>query len=228
MYLWNAATKTMTLISKHDGVATYEPATFDPASQWLYYLTNDGSEFTRVRRYELATGKTEDVEKADWDVAWTFFSHNGKYRVSGVNQDGRTVLKIYDGKTGAPVALPAFPSGEISVGAHLAQRDAGSPSSSTATAAPTTSTCYEFGAKAPVRLTDTMSKDIDPEDLVEAAGRALPVLRRHGDPEHLLQALPGDRRRPRRRRSSGCTAGRAARRAASTAPPSSTSSTTAT
>jgi dipeptidyl aminopeptidase/acylaminoacyl peptidase len=26
---------------------------------------------------------------------------------------------------------------------------------------------YEFGAKAPVRLTDTMSKDIDPEDLVE-------------------------------------------------------------
>ena len=29
-----------------------------------------------VRRYELASGKVEDVEKADWDVSSTFFSKN--------------------------------------------------------------------------------------------------------------------------------------------------------
>jgi dipeptidyl aminopeptidase/acylaminoacyl peptidase len=167
MYLWNASTKAMTLISKHDGVATYDPATFDPASRWLYFLTNDGIEFTRVRRYELATGKTEDVEKADWDVAWTFFSRTGKYRVSGINQDGRTVLKIYDGKTGAPVALPEFPSGEIA-SVRISRSETKLAFELDGDRGPNNLYVYDFGGKAPVRLTDTMSKDIDPADLVEA------------------------------------------------------------
>ena len=167
MYLWSAATKEIKLLSRHEGVATYEPAAFDPASRWLYYLTNDGAEFTRVRRWELATGKTEDVEKADWDVAWTFFSWGGKYRVSGVNQDGRTALKVYDGKTGAEVPLPAFPSGEIS-SVRISRSEARLAFELDGDRGPNNLYVYEFGAKAPVRLTDTMSKDIDPADLVEA------------------------------------------------------------
>ena len=39
IYLWSAAAKTMTLISKHTGTASYEPASFDVDSKWLYYLT---------------------------------------------------------------------------------------------------------------------------------------------------------------------------------------------
>jgi dipeptidyl aminopeptidase/acylaminoacyl peptidase len=167
MFLWNAATKEIKLLSKHEGVASYSPETFDPASRWLYYLTNDGAEFTSLRRYELATGKTEDVEKSDWDIAWTFFSWNGKYRVSGVNQDGRTALRIYDGKTGAPVALPPLPSGEIS-SVHVSRSETKLAFELDGDRGPNNLYVYEFGAKAPVRLTNTMSKDIDPEDLVEA------------------------------------------------------------
>ncbi|MGE5413766.1 MAG: prolyl oligopeptidase family serine peptidase [Syntrophomonadaceae bacterium] len=167
MYLWNVATKEMKLLSKHEGTATFEPATFDRSSRWLYYLTNDGSEFTRVARYEIASGRREDVEKADWDVEWTFFSHDGKYRLSAVNQDGRSVLHVFDGKTGAPITLPALPAGEISSVtvsrsetklAFLLDGDRG----------PNNLFLYEFGAKAPVRLTEALSKAIDPEDLVEA------------------------------------------------------------
>ena len=167
LYLWSTTTKTMTLISKHDGTATYEPETFDPDSKWLYYLTNDGSEYTRVRRYELASGKVEDVEKADWDVSSTFFSKNGKYRLSSVNQDGRSVLKLWDGKTGAPLPMPALPPGEISsvrvsadekLLAFQLDSDRG----------PNNLWVYAFGSKDAVRLTDTMAKAIDPADLVEA------------------------------------------------------------
>jgi len=166
MYLWSAATKEMKLLSKHEGTATYEPSAFDPTSRWLYYRTNDGSEFTRVARYELASGKKENVEKADWDVEWTFFSHDGKYRLSAINQDGRSILHIFDGKTGAPVPLPPLPAGEISSVrvsrsetklAFLLDGDRG----------PNNLYVYEFGAKAPVRLTQTLSKSIDAEDLVE-------------------------------------------------------------
>jgi dipeptidyl aminopeptidase/acylaminoacyl peptidase len=167
IYLWNAPAQTMTQISKHEGTAAYEPAAFDPDSKWLYYLTNDASEFMRVRRYELASGKAEDVEKADWDVIWTFFSKNGKYRLSAVNQDGRSVLKVWDGKSGAPVAMPSLPAGEISsvrvsadekLLAFQLDSDRG----------PNNLWVYAFGSKEPVRLTDTMAKGIDPEDLVDA------------------------------------------------------------
>ncbi len=167
LYLWNAATKEMKLLSRHDGVAHYEPAAFDPASRWLYFLTNDGSEFTRVARYELATAKVDDVEKADWDVDWTFFSHDGKYRVSAVNQDGRSVLHVFDGKTGAPVPLPPFPPGEIS-SVRVSRSETKLAFQLDGDRGPNNLYVYEFGAKAPVRLTDTMSKDVDPADLVEA------------------------------------------------------------
>ena len=167
IYLWNAAAKTMTPISKHEGTATYDPAAFDPDSKWLYYLTNDGSEFTRVRRYELATGKSEDVEKADWDVEWTFFSKNGKYRVSSVNEDGRSVLHVSDGKTGAPVTIPALPAGEAS-SVRVSNDESQIAFQLDSDRGPNNLWVYAFGSPAPVRLTDTMTKAIDPADLVDA------------------------------------------------------------
>jgi dipeptidyl aminopeptidase/acylaminoacyl peptidase len=165
IYLWNAEAKEMKLISKHEGTADFEPATFDVDSKWLYFLTNDGSEFARVRRYELATGKSEDVEKADWDVAWTFFSHNGKYRVSGVNEDGRTVLKVWEGKSGRLVPLPPFPPGEIG-SVRVSRSETKLAFQLDGDRGPNNLYVYEIGAKLPRRLTDTLSKAIDSEDLV--------------------------------------------------------------
>ena len=89
IYLWNADTKALTHLTPHKGEAQYSPATFDPASRYLYHLSNEGSEFTRLRRYSLAAGTHEDVEKADWDVTFTSFSHNGRDRVTDVKKDGR-------------------------------------------------------------------------------------------------------------------------------------------
>jgi hypothetical protein len=46
-----------------------------------FHTTNDGSEFLRLRRYSLSSGRHEDVEKADWDITGVGFSRKGKYRV---------------------------------------------------------------------------------------------------------------------------------------------------
>src|SRR5262249_16722473 len=45
IYLWNADSKDTRHISEHQGIAKYEPATFDPASSFLYYRTDAGGEF---------------------------------------------------------------------------------------------------------------------------------------------------------------------------------------
>ncbi len=167
LYLWNTATKEMKHLSPHEGQAEYSPADFDVASKALYYLTNDGAEFARVRRYDLATGQHKDVEKAPWDVLYTTFSHNGKYRVTGINEDGRTVIKIYETRTGKPIALPKLPEGEIT-SVRISRSEDRMVFYGNGDRSPSNLYVYEFGWKAPRRLTDTLSKEIDPDDLMDA------------------------------------------------------------
>jgi dipeptidyl aminopeptidase/acylaminoacyl peptidase len=167
VFVWNAGSKEIKQISKHDGTAAYSPEAFDTASRWLYYTTNDGGEFARLKRYELATGKHEEVQKADWDIAFTFFSHGGRYRVTGINQDARTVLQVVEASTGKPVPVPALPSGEIS-SARISRSETKLAFRLDGDRGPNNIYVWEFGSAAPRRLTNTMSSEIDPEDLVES------------------------------------------------------------
>jgi Tol biopolymer transport system component len=64
IYLFNTRTKEMKHLTPHTGDISFTPSAFDPASRYLYYLTNEGGEFSYVARYELATGKREPVERA--------------------------------------------------------------------------------------------------------------------------------------------------------------------
>ncbi len=65
------------------------------------------------------------------------------------------------------MALPAFPSGEIS-SVRVSRDETQLAFQLDSDLGPNNLYVYAFGAKAPVRLTDTMSKDIDPADLVDA------------------------------------------------------------
>jgi len=167
IHLWSADSGQMKHISPHEGQADYSPEDFDPDSRYLYYTTNDGGEFMRVRRYELATGKHEDVEKADWDVAFTQFSHRGAYRVTAVNEDGRTALHIVDTKTGRPLALPALPAGDIT-SVTIARGESRLAFYVNGDRAPSNLYVWTIGEAQPRRLTDTLTKDVDSEDLVDA------------------------------------------------------------
>jgi dipeptidyl aminopeptidase/acylaminoacyl peptidase len=167
MYLWNVDTKETKHISAHQGSASYQPAAFDPDSHFLYYLTDDGSEFTKVRRYNLASGQHEDVQKADWDIAYTFFSHDGHYRVTGVNQDGRTVITVVDTRTNKPVTLPAVPDGTIS-GVVISRSEKRMAFYVNGDRSPSNLFVHALGTPQVTKLTNTLSADIDSRDLVEA------------------------------------------------------------
>src|SRR5438105_3894893 len=73
----------------------------------------DAAELARVRPYVLPTGKHEEVEKAEWAISYRFFSRGGAYRVTGVNEDARTVIRIVETASGKPVALPKLPEGDV-------------------------------------------------------------------------------------------------------------------
>lgn len=165
LYLWNTATREMKNISKHDGVAEYGPQEFDPASKWLYFTANEGSDFKSLHRYDVATGRSEEVEKPEWDVTFAFFSRGGRYRVTGTNVDGRTVIRLRDNKTNRDVPLPALPAGEIS-SIRISRSEKRLAFQLDGDREPNNLFVWQIGAPAVKRLTDTMNPEIDPRDLV--------------------------------------------------------------
>ncbi|MDY7227248.1 S9 family peptidase [Hyalangium rubrum] len=167
IYLYDVAKKETQHITAHKGVATYTAASFDPASSALYFLTNDGSEFTRVASYTLADGKVADVEKADWDIMYTYFSQNGAYRVTAINEDGRTTIRLHDVKVGKQVALPQLPAGDITA-VNIARSEKRMAFYHNGDRSPNNIYVYEFATGKATRLTNALSPEVDAEDLVEA------------------------------------------------------------
>jgi dipeptidyl aminopeptidase/acylaminoacyl peptidase len=199
IYLWDTTKRSMTLITPHKGPSTNEPAEFDPESRALYYLSNDGAEFTRVRKYDLATGSHTDVEQAGWDIMDTKFSHNGKYRVSTINEDGSSVIRVWDTGSGRKVEVPGLPPGQVQA-VRISRSEARMAFYFESDRSPANLHVYRFGDKAPVRLTSSLSKQIDPADLVDSEvvrfrsfdGLEIPSIfyRPHqATPEHKVPAL---------------------------------------
>lgn len=167
IHLYNFATKEMKHLSLHIGTASYSVASFDRANRFLYYLTNDGEEFTRVRRYEMSTGRHEDVERAPWDIVFTAFSYNGKYRVTGINEDARTVIKICEHATGKPVRLPKLPEGEVSA-VNISRSENLMSFYLNSDRSPRNLHVYDFRTRAVKKLTETLSERVDPLDMVDS------------------------------------------------------------
>jgi dipeptidyl aminopeptidase/acylaminoacyl peptidase len=167
LYLFNRSTKELKHLSAHTGTARFSAADFDPGDRYLYYLSDEGQEFTRVRRYELQTGRHEDVEQAAWDIQFTRFSHHGKYRVTGINEDGRTVIKVVEHATGRAVKLPELPGGEIS-SVSIARSENLMAFYLRSDRSPANLYVYNFRSGDVRKLTETLSPKIDPADLVNS------------------------------------------------------------
>ena len=167
LFLWNAAAKTTTLISKHSGQALYSPADFDPASMNLYYTSNDSGEFARLRRYNMASGQHADVEKADWDIQAAEFSHAGKYRATIINKDARPEVIIYETATGRPVPVPQIPNGGIT-SLTFARSEKKAAVYVNGDRSPNDLYVFDFATRKFAKLTTSLNPEINADDLVDA------------------------------------------------------------
>ncbi len=53
------------------------------------------------------------MEEAKWDIRYAYLSKNGKYRVTAVNNDARTEIRIFDTEKKKLVQLPDIPNADI-------------------------------------------------------------------------------------------------------------------
>ena len=167
VYLYDVAAKTAKNITPHTVPATYRAASFDRQSRRLFFTSNAGGEFTTLYTYNLASGATAEHEKADWDVVGTGFSRDGRFRLSAVNQDGSIVVRVVEGADEKPVVLPKLPGGEM-------RQTTFSPSGRllafyiNGDRSPNNLYVHDFRTKQTKQLTQSLNKEINPDDLVEA------------------------------------------------------------
>ncbi|MEX2123597.1 MAG: alpha/beta fold hydrolase [Woeseia sp.] len=115
IYLLDTAAKDQApaLITGHTGNVSHGAYEFTRDSRQLVYSTDEHGEFTEAWTYDIGSGDKASLVKADWDVMFVSFAESGRYRVSGTNDDARTVIHILDGQTGEEVALPGLPPGDL-------------------------------------------------------------------------------------------------------------------
>ncbi|MDB5221787.1 MAG: secreted prolyl oligopeptidase family protein [Chitinophagaceae bacterium] len=166
MYLYDAASKQMKKISA-DAEAAYSPAAFELNDSAFYYTTNEGKEFAYLVKYNIAGGQKEKVFETNWDVAYMYLSENGKYRVIGINEDGRNKVLIFNHATGEQIKFPEVPDGDVQ-GVNISMSEKNMILTVGSDKSPNNLWLYNFETQKLKQLTNTLNAEINHADLVKS------------------------------------------------------------
>ena len=166
MYLYNIETKEMEHLTPHEGDINYSPASFSTDSKTLYYLTDENSEFTYLKKYDMDSNVHETIAEADWDIMYAYFSETGKYRVMGINNDAKTEIEIFDFEKNKRVKLPELPNANIT-SVNISDSEKLMTFYVNGSRSPNNLYIYDFDVKKYQKLTDSINPEIDKSDLVD-------------------------------------------------------------
>ena len=166
LFVANLATGKVTKVSEHTGEAQFSAADFSPDGKWLYYIANDAGEFAELRRVNLASWQHAPVQKSEWDITDSYFSHNGRYRVTVINADGNTKLEVVEAASGKPVALPPLPAGDVR-NVRISRSENRMAFYINGDRQPSDLYVLDFGGEAK-QLTRSLNPAINPADLVDS------------------------------------------------------------
>ncbi len=130
-YLWlmDAATGNKTLITPKGGAekVLYGSAQFSKDGKGFFVTTDRDSEFQRLAYIDLATKKHDFLTPSlNWDVEYFALSWDGKTIAFVTNEDGLSVLHLFDTARRRELSAPKLPTGVIgSLEWHKNNRDLG-------------------------------------------------------------------------------------------------------
>jgi dipeptidyl aminopeptidase/acylaminoacyl peptidase len=166
IYLYDTQTKKKPqLITKHTGNISHSAFEFTRDSKQLVYSTDEHGEFTQAWTYDVASSEKAPLITADWDVAFVGYSDSGRFRVSGVNADARTVVTILDAKTGKEITLPGLPPGDIAQ-IRFSRDESKLALMLSSDTSPNDVYTVDLGAGSSARLTQALNPQLKEADLV--------------------------------------------------------------
>jgi dipeptidyl aminopeptidase/acylaminoacyl peptidase len=166
MYLYDTKIHKLKYISEHTGNANYSPSGFSHDNRALYYTTNENSEFTYLVKYDIATKTKEKVLEYDWDIWYSFLSYNDKYRVTGINEDARTIIRIYDNTDEKELTLPENLQGDVK-NVNISKSESLMTFWLGTSKSPNDLYIFNFSTGEAKLLATALNPEIDPKELVE-------------------------------------------------------------
>ncbi len=167
LFLLNQQTKQLKKLNSDSLESNNGALQFSLDNKTLYYTTDEGSEYQHVMKYDVASGNKEKFYSTKWDVMYMYTSFNEKYRVIGVNEDGRNKLYIFDHKTGAAIDFPKTGNADVQA-VNISRSENKMRLTIGDGKSPTNIYIYDFGTKELKKLTNTLTPEIDGNDLVSA------------------------------------------------------------
>ncbi|MFC0771920.1 S9 family peptidase [Terrimonas alba] len=167
LFLLDQQTRQMKKINADSIESNNGPLQFSMDNKTLFYTTDEGSEYQHVMKYNIPSGNKEKFYATNWDVMYMYTSLNEKYRVVGVNEDGRNKLYIFDHKTGAAIDFPKIENGDVQA-VNISRSENKMRLTIGDGKSPTNIYVYDFGTKELKKLTKTLNPEINGDELVSA------------------------------------------------------------
>ncbi|MGB5820670.1 MAG: DPP IV N-terminal domain-containing protein, partial [Saonia sp.] len=165
LFLYSLQDKSLVKINKNQSSNSSEAFSKDGKS--FYYTTDDGAEFAYLMKYTIAEKTYEKVMERDWDIMGSYFTENGKYQVTYINEDAKNVIEVKDMASGENIELPAFDNASItnvgfSDNEQLMRFYVGGSHT------PSNLYLYDLESKEQKQLTDVLNDEIEGQHLVNA------------------------------------------------------------
>ena len=146
---------------------SYSAAGFSNDNKGFYYITDVGKEFTYLNKYDIKTSESTVVFETNWDVMYSYSSKNEKYRIIGINEDGKNSIQVIDSNSNKPIEFPSFENADIT-GVSFSESEQKIRLSVGSSKIPNDLFVYDMETKSLVKLTNSLNKEIDPKSLVKA------------------------------------------------------------
>ncbi len=166
LFIIEVASGEKTNISPENPTASYSAQEFSSDNQFLFYLSNEDTEYTYLSKYNFETGESEKVMETEWDIWYSNFSWEGTYQVTGLNEDAKTTVKITNTKENRELKMPEIKGGNIN-GVDISRSENKMRLSVGSSKSPTNIYVYDFENQKLKKLTESLNPNMNKEDLVE-------------------------------------------------------------
>ena len=166
LYLFDRSSKTMKKLS-NDNEATWGSSGFEKNDSIMYYVTNDGNEFSYLVKYNINSGASDKMYGTNWDVGGMSLSENEKYHTIFINEDGKNKILLFDHASNKPVDFPEIKDADVK-GVIISPSEKNMLLTVGSSRSPNNLYSYNFETKTLKQLTQTLNKEVDVNDLVSA------------------------------------------------------------
>ena len=165
LYLYGMDDRSLTKINTVQ--SANGPEDFSPDGKSLYYTTDADGEFAQLMKYNIAEKTSEKVMERNWDIVGSYFTENGTYQATYINEDAKNTIEIIEVASGNSIDLPSTDDMDIT-NVGFSDNEKWMTFYAGGSHTPSNLYVYNIENKRQTKLTDVLNTEIQPQDLVNA------------------------------------------------------------